>query len=129
MQMFCPKLLLDLLLNPRRSNPSTILPQSKYLTPKVTYPHLRQNPEERKAALCDLMFWRTCMCIPVLRFLQFSHRSSFSTPSCPPGKFHARAPARFVLSFFSLFFVLSFMLRLVLLYLKENFLKNFLRPL
>jgi hypothetical protein len=99
--MFCPKLLLELLLNLRGSDPSTILAQLKYLTVSVTHPHLKLRPREKNAVACDLAFWRMCMFIPAHLFLQFPHRLSFSTPSrSPAGKLRARAPARFVLSFF-----------------------------
>ena len=65
------------------------------------HPHLKQNPEEKRAVPCDLVYWRTCMWILAHRFLQSLISLSFSTAShTPTGKFRPHAPARCVLALF-----------------------------
>ena len=129
--MYCSKFLLASLLNWRGSNLSAILPWLMYQTARMIHPHLKRNQGEnlKRAAHCNLMLLRMCMCIPVHRFSNSLNGLSLSTPSRPlKGKSRTQAPARFVLAFF-LFFVLLLMLRLVSFYRKGSFLRTFLIPL
>jgi len=95
--MFRPVLLFVLVLNPRGSNLSAILPRSKCLTVRAVHPHLERD---QRAVLCEIALRRTCMCIssslvsPLISL-------SFRTPSRHiTGKFQAHAPARSVPAFF-----------------------------